>query len=77
ITSVPLGTKWSYVIELSSGNTISLTVNGGTAQTWQMSPTYNQEGMYFKAGDYDQTSGSSSTLGAKVQFYALKVFHGP
>lgn len=76
ITNVPLGTKWSYVIELSSGNTISLTVNGGTAQTWQMSPTYNQEGMYFKAGDYDQTSGSSSTLGAKVQFYALKVFHG-
>src|SRR5258708_460114 len=77
ITNVPLSTKWSYVTELSSGNTISLTVNGGTAQTWQMSPTYNQEGMYFKAGDYNQTSGSSSTVGAKVQFYALKVFHGP
>jgi hypothetical protein len=76
ITSVPLGTKWSYVIQLS-GNTISLTVNGGAAQTWPMSPTYNQEGMYFKAGDYNQTSSSSSTVGAKVQFYALKVFHGP
>jgi hypothetical protein len=32
--------------------------------------------MYFKAGDYDQSSGSSSTVGAKVQFYALTIHHG-
>jgi hypothetical protein len=32
--------------------------------------------MYFKAGDYDQSVGSSSTVGAKVQFYALDYFHG-
>jgi hypothetical protein len=73
--NVPTGTQWSYVIGLS-GNTISLVVNGGTMQTWMMSSTFNQEGMYFKAGDYDQSVGSSSTVGAKVQFYALKVFHG-
>jgi hypothetical protein len=78
VGSVPLGTKWSYVIGLS-GNTISLTINGGTVQTFPMSSTFDQEGMYFKAGDYDQTADSSAapTVGAKVQFYALTIFHGP
>jgi hypothetical protein len=74
--NVPLGTPWSYVIGLS-GNTISLVVNGGTPQTWTMSSTFDQEGMYFKAGDYDQSVGADGTVGAKVQFYALQIFHGP
>jgi hypothetical protein len=74
--NVPLGTQWSYVIGLS-GDAISLVINGGTPQTWTMSSTFDQEGMYFKAGDYDQSAGGSSTVGAKVQFYALSVFHGP
>ncbi len=73
---MPLGTKWSYVIGLS-GNTISMTINGGAAQTFAMDPSFNQEGMYFKAGDYDQSVGSSAMVGAKVQFYALTIFHGP
>ena len=60
-----------------SGSTISLTINGGTTQTFAMSSTFDQEGMYFKAGDYDQSVGTSATVGAKVQFYALKIFHGP
>jgi hypothetical protein len=42
-----------------------------------MSTTFDQEGMYFKVGDYDQSVGISATVGAKVQFYALKVAHGP
>ncbi len=74
--NVPVGTQWSYVIGLS-GHTISLVLNGGTAQTWTMSTSYDQENMYFKAGDYDQSAGTSATVGAKVQFYALSVFHGP
>jgi hypothetical protein len=75
-----MGTQWSYVIGLtgnSSGNTISLVLNGGSPQTWPMPSGFNQENMYFKAGDYDQSAGSSSTVGAKVQFYALSVVHGP
>jgi len=76
VGNVPVGTKWSYVIGLS-GSTISLVINGGAAQTFPMSPTFAQENMYFKAGDYDQSVGSSATVGAKVQFYALDVFHGP
>jgi hypothetical protein len=75
VGNVPLGTRWSYVIGLS-GNTITLVIDGGATQSFAMSSTYDQENMYFKAGDYDQTSGTSTTIGAKVQFYSLKVFHG-
>ena len=75
VGNVPLGTPWSYVIGLS-GNTITLVVDGGEAQSFAMSPSYDQENMYFKAGNYDQTAGASTTLGAKVQFYALSAFHG-
>ena len=76
VGNVALGTKWTYVLGLS-GNTISITINGGAVQTFPMSSTFDQEGMYFKAGDYDQSVGSDPTIGAKVQFYALKIFHGP
>lgn len=76
VGSVPLGTKWSYVVGLS-GSTITLVIDGGATQTFAMSSTFDQEGMYFKAGDYDQSVGTSATVGAKVQFYALSVFHGP
>jgi len=31
--------------------------------------------MYFKAGDYDQSAGSSSTVGARVHFYGLTIQH--
>jgi hypothetical protein len=75
VGNVPLGTQWSYVIGLS-GSTISLTLNGGAAQTWTASSTFNGYGMYFKAGDYDQTSGSDASVGAKVGFYALSIYHG-
>ena len=57
VGNVPLGTKWSYVIGLS-GNTISLVIDGGATQTFAMSSTFDQEGMYFKAGDYDQSVGT-------------------
>lgn len=76
VGNVPLGTKWSYVIGLS-GNAITLTIDGGATQAFAMSSTFNQENMYFKAGDYDQSVGTSATIGAKVQFYALKIAHGP
>ena len=74
VGKVSLGTEWSYKIGLSN-STISLSINGSSAGTWQASSTFNGYGMYFKAGDYDQSSGSSSTVGAKVEFYALSVAH--
>jgi Alginate lyase len=75
VGNVKLGTKWSYTIGLSN-STISLTINSGKAQTWTASSTFNGYGMYFKAGDYDQSSGSKSTVGAEVEFYALSIKHG-
>jgi hypothetical protein len=75
ITTVPLGTQWSYVLGLSGGNTINLTING-SKHSFAMPSSFNGYPMYFKAGDYDQSSGSSSSVGAKVQFYALSVYHG-
>ncbi len=70
ITKVPVGTKWSYVIALS-GNKITLQVNEVT-RTFTMPSSFDREGMYFKAGNYDQSSGSGSAA-AIVHFYALKL----
>ncbi|NUP48719.1 MAG: polysaccharide lyase family 7 protein [Catenulispora sp.] len=74
VGNVPLGSKWSYTIGLS-GSTISLVLNGGTPKTWTASSTFDGYGMYFKAGDYDQTSGSDPSVGATVGFYDLAVHH--
>ncbi|MFI5606257.1 polysaccharide lyase family 7 protein [Amycolatopsis sp. NPDC051903] len=72
--NVPLNTKWSYTISLTGGNTIGVTVNGKTS-SFPMPSSFKSYPMYFKAGDYDQSSGSSSTVGARVHFYSLSVSH--
>ncbi len=74
VGNVPNGTKWNYVISLTNNSVIGLNLNG-TNHTFTMPSSFNGLPMYFKAGDYDQTAGSSTTLGAKVQFYALTVHH--
>jgi hypothetical protein len=76
VGSVPLGSKWSYVVGLS-GNAIRLSINGGASQGFAMSPSFDNIAMYFKAGDYDQSAGGSSSVGAQVQFYALAISHAP
>jgi hypothetical protein len=73
ITTVPLGTKFSYSIQLS-GSSLTITVAGVT-KTYTISSSYSAERFYFKAGDYLQTTGSSGTVGAHVAFYALNVTH--
>lgn len=75
VGNVPLGTQFTYVIALTGGNTIGLTLNGKKT-TWPLASSFKSYTMYFKAGDYDQSTGSSSTVGAKVQFYALSIQHG-
>jgi Alginate lyase len=77
ITTIPLGTKFSYKIELKGNGKITLTVNG-TPKTFTMPSSFNGYGEYFKAGNYDQTlPGDDPTIGALVKFYALKVSHTP
>ena len=78
VTTVAPGKKWSYVISLTGGNTINLTVtSGSTTKTmhWAIPSSFYGYLMYFKAGDYDQSTGSSSTVGALVHFYALSFHH--
>lgn len=74
VGNVPLGHQWSYVISLTNNSTIGITLNGRTT-TFPLPSSFKGLREYFKAGDYDQSVGSSSTVGAQVQFYALKVSH--
>jgi hypothetical protein len=72
---VPVGTKWSYTIAVSGGNTVVLTVNGKTTR-YPIPSSFDAYHMYFKAGSYNQSSSNSTTNGARVAFYALTVHHG-
>jgi len=74
VGNVPLGTKFSYSVGLTGGNTIDFTMNG-KVQTWPLTAAFQKYTMYFKAGDYDQTAGSSTTNGALLHIYALSVTH--
>ena len=74
LTTVSLGTQWSYTIQVTGGNTLSVTING-TKHSFAIPSSFDSYKQYFKAGDYDQSSGSSSSVGARVQFYALSVKH--
>jgi Alginate lyase len=74
ITRVPLLKKFSYTIQLTGTRTIALTVDGATS-TYEVPASFSGYGMYFKAGDYDQTAGPDGSVGATVKFYALQVSH--
>jgi len=74
LTNVPLGTQWSYVIAIVGGK-IQITVNGST-KSYPIAAGFNAYHQYFKAGDYNQSSSSSTSNGAKVKFYSLTVAHG-
>lgn len=74
LTTVSLGTQWSYTIQVTGGNTLSVTING-TKHSFAIPSSFDSYQQYFKAGDYDQSSGSSSSVGAKVRFYALSIRH--
>ncbi|MFC4033953.1 polysaccharide lyase family 7 protein [Streptomyces polygonati] len=71
---VAVGTKWSYTIGVSGGNTIDLTVNGSTTH-YAIPSSFNPYHQYFKAGSYNQSSSDSTTNGARVAFYGLTVSH--
>ncbi len=64
LTNVPLGTRFSYTIQLTGDGTI-------TAMTFTMPSSFSGYSQYFKAGDYDQTAGTDATVGATVRFYSL------
>ena len=76
IANVSIGTKFSYIIQLTGDGTITLALNGVT-NTFAMPSSFIGYGEYFKAGNYDQSAGSDASVGATVKFYALQVAHQP
>jgi hypothetical protein len=76
ITTVPLGTRFTYQLKLS-GKTITVKVNS-TTKTFTMDDSFVGEKFYFKAGNYDQTATQGTpqtTDGTVVKFYTLKITH--
>jgi hypothetical protein len=74
ITSAPVGSIFTYIIELTGDGTIALAVDG-TRSTFTIPPSFEGYGAYFKAGNYDQSVGTDATAGATVKFYALQIEH--
>jgi hypothetical protein len=75
IANVKLGTKWTYAITETGGKTIAVSINGATAKTYAVPSSFSGYPMYFKAGDYNQSSSGSSSVGALVHFHALSYSH--
>jgi hypothetical protein len=69
-TGIPLGQKFSYTIHPKPNLTVDITVNGKTS-TFTVPSGFASEVLYFKAGDYLQVAGTSSTDGGQVAFYSL------
>jgi len=81
VADITTNTTFSYDIKTVVSNgiaTLYVSVNGGGPTGIVESAWINgsNNGLYFKAGDYCQESGTSSTLGGQVAFYALSVTHG-
>jgi hypothetical protein len=73
---VPIGTRFSYAIVMKSDGSLDVTIDGATtALAWPSS--FAGYGEYFKAGSYNQSTGSDATIGSEVKFYALSVVHAP
>ena len=81
ITNVPVGQEFSYTIQLVANGTLTVTILDGksnpvTVKT--IDASFFTYGVYFKAGDYDQTTPNNATYindAATVSFYALHVSH--
>ncbi len=77
--NVKLGQIFSYLIKVErqpGGSAVaSVSANNGIPATMVMDPSWDGVGMYFKAGSYLHTYGSSSTEGGLAKFYLLATSH--
>ena len=77
---IALGEKFSYEIKVE-GNTLTVTImregKPDVQQVVDMSESgYEDDWMYFKAGNYNQNNSGDPGDYAQVSFYALNVDHG-
>lgn len=73
-TGIALNQSFYYHVTVSNG-VLSMSVNGATATKITIDPSWAGTGFYFKAGVYDQGSGTSSSDGGAVTFYRLAATH--
>ena len=70
IYNLPNGQSLTYSIAVVNRE-ITIEVNGHPLTSFHVQSGWLHVPMYFKAGTYDQASGSSSTDGGRVTFYSL------
>jgi hypothetical protein len=69
IGNVAVGTKFTYILSYSDNN-LTVTLNGGTAQSFPTSQLGDPDS-YFKVGDYNQGVDDSS----EVDVYSVAIVH--
>lgn len=74
--NVPLDREFSYLIHLSPGGALGVSAAGYQWDT-QLSSTWRDKPLYFKAGVYVQDNTGYTTEGGKVTFYKLDIDHNP
>ncbi|MDB5887612.1 MAG: alginate lyase 2, partial [Rhodocyclales bacterium] len=74
IGTVAEGTKISNQID-ESAKTQKVNINGVSKYTKAIPTGFTDYGMYFKAGDYNQTTSYSASTGTKDKIYALSISH--
>lgn len=74
--NVPLDREFSYLIHLSPGGALGISAAGYQWDT-QISSTWRDKPLYFKAGVYVQDNTGYTSEGGKVTFYKLDIDHNP
>ncbi|AVO61734.1 MULTISPECIES: polysaccharide lyase family 7 protein [Pseudomonas] len=72
--NVPLNREFSYLIHLSPGGALGVSAAGYQWDT-QLSSTWRDKPLYFKAGVYVQDNTGYTSEGGKVTFYKLDIDH--
>jgi hypothetical protein len=73
-TDVDLGEAFSYQLKVQNNQAMA-SVDGGTPAQMAMSPAWDGETFYFKAGSYLHLHGTSATEGGRAKFYRLAASH--
>ncbi|MDB5802245.1 MAG: Alginate lyase 2 [Rhodocyclales bacterium] len=74
IGTIAVGTKFTYQIKVSA-KTLTVYINGVSKYSKAIPTGFTDYGMYFKAGDYNQTTSYTASTGTKDKIYSLTISH--
>jgi hypothetical protein len=81
LTEVPLQSRWSYSIHVTKTGSVTVEVNSGDRSrtaTFKLDQSWAEQGLYFKAGVYNQEDPTDSTTvdeGSRALFHKLSIRH--